>query len=83
MFGCSYALLSLPAILDFNKSLAAKGIRLVLLPVPEKSLVRADKLFPPADWVRHPAEPSAGSMPLRQAPPMLIWCAALSSPALA
>ena len=39
----------LPAILDFNKSLAAKGIRLVLLPVPEKSLVRADKLFPPAD----------------------------------
>ena len=39
----------LPAILDFNKSLAAKGIRLVLLPVPEKSLIRADKLFPPTD----------------------------------
>ena len=39
----------LSAILDFNKSLAAKGIRLVLLPVPEKSLIRADQLFPPAD----------------------------------
>jgi len=39
----------LPAILDFNKSLAAKGIRLVLVPVPEKSLIRADKLFPAAD----------------------------------
>ena len=39
----------LPVIFDFNKSLAAKGIRLVLLPVPEKSLIRADQLFPPAD----------------------------------
>jgi len=39
----------LPAILDFNKSLAAKGIRLVILPVPEKSLIRADQLFAAAD----------------------------------
>ena len=39
----------LPAILDFNKALAAKGIRLVILPVPEKSLIRADQLFAAAD----------------------------------
>ena len=38
----------LPAILAFNKALSTKGIRLVVLPVPEKSLIRADKLFPPA-----------------------------------
>lgn len=39
----------LPAILDFNKALAAKGIRLVILPVPEKSLIRADQLFAAPD----------------------------------
>ena len=39
----------LPAILDFNKALAAKGIKLVVLPVPEKSLIRADQLFVAAD----------------------------------
>jgi len=39
----------LPAILDFNQALAAKGIRLVILPVPEKSLIRADELFPPGE----------------------------------
>lgn len=39
----------LPAILDFNKALAAKGIHLVVLPVPEKSLIRADQLFASAD----------------------------------
>lgn len=36
----------LPAILAFHQALSAKGIRLVVLPVPEKSLIRADKLFP-------------------------------------
>ena len=39
----------LPAILDFNKALAAKGIHLVILPVPEKSLIRADQLFAAQD----------------------------------
>jgi alginate O-acetyltransferase complex protein AlgJ len=39
----------LPAILGFHQALAAKGIRLVILPVPEKSLIRADQLFAPAD----------------------------------
>ncbi|MEI7912057.1 MAG: hypothetical protein WCK77_20690 [Verrucomicrobiota bacterium] len=39
----------LPAIIAFHEALAAKGIRLVLLPVPEKSLIRADELFPPAE----------------------------------
>ena len=38
-----------PAILDFNSSLARKGILLVIVPVPEKSLIRADKLFPAPD----------------------------------
>jgi len=39
----------LPAILDFQQSLARKGIRLVILPVPEKSLIRADQLFPASE----------------------------------
>ena len=38
----------LPAILAFHQALKAKGIRLVVLPVPEKSLMRADQLFPSA-----------------------------------
>ena len=38
----------LPAIINFQQSLTAKGVRLVILPVPEKSLIRADQLFPPA-----------------------------------
>jgi alginate O-acetyltransferase complex protein AlgJ len=36
----------IPAILAFHQALAAKGIRLYILPVPEKSLIRADQLFP-------------------------------------
>jgi alginate O-acetyltransferase complex protein AlgJ len=38
----------LPAILDFQKQLAAAGIELVMLPVPPKALVHADRLLPPA-----------------------------------
>jgi len=36
----------IPAIVAFHQALAAKGIRLYVLPVPEKSLIRADQLVP-------------------------------------
>ena len=38
----------LPAILDFQKQLAAAGIELVMVPVPPKALVHADRLVPAA-----------------------------------
>ncbi|MFM2170928.1 MAG: hypothetical protein RI957_1157 [Verrucomicrobiota bacterium] len=34
----------IPAIKDFHQALAAKGIKLYVLPVPEKSLIRMDQL---------------------------------------
>ena len=34
-----------PVIADFSKALKARGIKLVVLPVPEKARIRADRLF--------------------------------------
>ena len=51
----------LPAIVDFDRQLKARGIQLVLLPVPPKATVYADKLE-----VEPPATPTAAAPQLQE-----------------
>jgi hypothetical protein len=49
----------LPAILDFNAQLKQAGIELLLIPVPPKAAIYADKVTPPQDAARPDAADAA------------------------
>ena len=48
----------LPAIIDFNRQLAARGIHLLVVPIPPKVTIYPEKLFPETPTTRRPSVPA-------------------------